>query len=72
MLFVVNIHWKLRKGLGPEWTDKVTSIGVDDLPEETTAEEGKQIAIEQFKTDRLFKKEGNVRQPYLITDVCIG
>jgi len=51
MEFIFNIHWKLRKGLGPVWVDKVSDIGLDDLPSETTYEEAKQMALANLKAN---------------------
>lgn len=70
MEFIFNIHWKLRKGLGPEWIDKVSNIGMDDLPPETTVEEAKQMAICEFKSERY--RNGTSEREYIITDVCGG
>jgi len=70
MEFIFNIHWKLRKGLGPEWVDKVSDIGLDDLPPETTVEEARQMAISEFKSERY--RNGTGDKEYIITDVCGG
>jgi len=70
MEFVFNIHWKLRKGLGPEWVDNVSNIGLDDLPPETTVEEARQMAISEFKSERY--RNGTGEREYIITDVCGG
>lgn len=70
MQFIFNIHWKLRKGLGPEWVDKVSDIGLDDLPEETTLEEAKQMAISEFKSERYHNATGEM--DYIITNVFGG
>ena len=67
---IFNIHWRLRKGLGPEWIDKVSDIGLDDLPLDVTVSEARQIAIDEFKMDRY--KNGTTEREYIITDVCLG
>lgn len=70
MEYIFQIHWKLRKGLGPEWVDKVTEVGLDDLPPETTYEEAKEMAINDFKLERYHR--GSTEREYTITDVCGG
>lgn len=70
MEYMFHIHWKLRKGLGPQWVDKVSDIFLDDLPDETTAEEARQMAKEQFKQDRY--KSGTSEQEYIIKDIQGG
>ena len=70
MEYIFQIHWKLRKGLGPEWVDKVSEIGLDDLPPETTYAEAKEMAISDFKSERYNK--GTSEREYIITDVCNG
>ena len=65
MIFV--FHWKLRKGLGPEWEDKFSEVFLDDLPAETTFEEAKQIAIEEFKAER--HRNGTTDREYIIKDI---
>jgi len=64
------IHWKLRKGLGPEWINKVSNIGIDDMPSETTASEAIDMAISEFKSERY--RNGTGDREYIITDVCNG
>ena len=70
MEYTFNIHWQLRRGLGPEWVNKITGIGLDDLPSETTFEEAKQMAIDEFKAER--RRNGTTDKEYIITDVCSG
>lgn len=70
MEYIFQIHWKLRKGLGPEWVDKVSEIGLDDLPPDTTYEEAKAMAISDFKSERYSRGTGD--REYIITDVCGG
>lgn len=67
MTFSFHIHWKLRKGLGPDWIDKVAEVGLDDLPSETTEEEAKELAIADFKSERL--RNRTKESEYLITDI---
>lgn len=71
MMQIFQIHWKLRKGQGPEWVDKVTEVALDDLPPETTYEEAKSMAISYFKLERNHKCTTTERE-YIITDVCGG
>lgn len=68
MFYAFMIHWRLRKGLGPEWVDKVSEFAFDDLPPETSYEEAKQMAISEFKSERY--KKGTSDKEYTITDVC--
>lgn len=70
MAYIFIIHWQLRKGLGPEWVNKTTDIGLDDLPEDVTLDEAKQMAISDFKHERY--RNGSSEQEYLITDVCLA
>lgn len=38
------VHFSIRKGLGPEWTDKTVFIGLDDIHFETSESEIRQLA----------------------------
>lgn len=42
-----NILFSIRKGLGPEWVDKVIAVGLDDLPFDLDEDQIKRIAIEE-------------------------
>lgn len=44
------VHFKLRKGLGPEWVDKTIFVGLDDVDPETTEFELKQMAINEAES----------------------
>lgn len=70
MEYIFQIHWKLRKGLGPEWIDKVTEVGLDDLPPETAYDDFRQMAISEFKSERY--RNGTGDSEYIIIDVCGG
>ncbi len=77
MEYIFIIHWKLRKGLSAEFVDKVTEIGLDDLPADTTYEEAKEMALNDFKMQRCGKGcereyRGTNERDYEITDICDG
>ncbi len=67
-MYIFVIHWDLRKGLGPEWVHKTTEIGLDDLPEEVTIEQAKEMAVSDFKSERYRNRTSE--SEYFITDVC--
>lgn len=48
-MYVFEIEYLLRKGVSAVWVDKHTSIGLDDLPDDTTPAEAKAMAIIEFK-----------------------
>lgn len=67
MSYMFAIHYKLRKGLGPEWVSKVSEIGIDDLPPETNVDEAKEMALSDFKTERY--RNGTMEAEYIITEI---
>ncbi len=55
-MIVINVVVDIRKGLGPEYVEKVFSQAYDDVPQEITWDELKKWAIEDterylFSTD---------------------
>lgn len=44
MLRVFNVLFSIRKGLGPEWLDKYIVVAFDDLPEDTSEWDVRQMA----------------------------
>jgi hypothetical protein len=44
MMRVFNVLFSIRKGLGPDWFDKNIPVGLDDLPEELSENEIRQMA----------------------------
>jgi hypothetical protein len=68
MMKVFVIHYSLRKGLGPEWVNKTEEIAFDDLSEDTTDCEVKEMAIAEFKSIR--HKKGTSEREYIINEVC--
>jgi hypothetical protein len=67
MEFGFVIHYKLRKGLGPEWVNKTAEFYYDDLPIEATYEWAKEMAIADFKVERT--RNGTHEREYYITDI---
>lgn len=67
MEWIVVIHWKLRRGLGPDFEGRVSEICLDDLPEETTWQEAQEIAVSEFKSERY--RRGTRKNEFYITDV---
>lgn len=47
-----HIHYLLRKGLGPDWVEKVEDIFFDDLLDETTPAEAEAMAMAEFHENR--------------------
>lgn len=70
MEYTFEIHWQLRKGLGPDWIDKHETIFLDDLPSETTFEEAKNMAVFQFKVNRAAAATSD--SEYIIKDIEVS
>lgn len=70
MEYTFQIHWILRKGLGPDWIPKTSTIHLDDLPNETTFEEAKSMAVSDFKAERY--RNGTSESTYAITDINLS
>lgn len=70
MLTELIVSVSIRKGLGPEWFTKNFSVGFDDLPEETTSYEVRQMAIREVE-EKLYGSEDYPRygKNWVIQDV---
>ena len=48
MLQEVVVHYRIRKGLGPEYISRTYTLGFDDLPEEAGRREIIDMARQEF------------------------
>ncbi|MBK7337811.1 MAG: hypothetical protein IPJ00_17365 [Saprospirales bacterium] len=64
-----HIHYLLRKGLGPDWVEKVEDIFLDDMEEDTTPSEAEAIAVAQFKENRRRQNIERYENNYRITEI---
>ena len=60
-------HYKLRKGLGPEFIEKVEDVALDDLPSELSEYEIKEMAKSEFWSRRFAR--GTKEREVIITDI---
>lgn len=60
-------HYKLRKGLGPEFIKKIEEVAMDDLPSELSEYEIKEMAKSEFWSRRIAK--GTREREVIITDI---
>lgn len=64
---IYNVHYKLRKGLGPEWVNKVEVIAFDDLPSDIMDHELDDMVRSEFKYRRA--QRGTKTTEYIIQEI---
>lgn len=67
MMHIFIFHYKLRKGLDPEWVNRTEDVALDDLPTELNDYEIKEMAKREFKSRR--SQKGTRESEYIITDI---
>lgn len=64
---VFIFHYKLRKGLSAYFVNKVEEVALDDLPNDISDNEIKEMAISEFKNRR--RNRISSQKDYIITDI---
>lgn len=67
MMYILIIRYRSRIGLGPKWEDKSEEVGLDDIPDGTSFEEAKSLAISEFNERR--RKMGTHPNAFYIKEV---